>query len=117
MTAFVDTKGVRRREYKAVTTTETDILGPIKDRVTKTLESVHVICTGGGSTLTIRVKAGATLRYPLVNGATFSDDAHMTGLDIPLMQGESVTVQAGANDKLYVIIVTIDDAGTKDGRQ
>jgi hypothetical protein len=117
MTAFVETRGVRRRHYLAATTTELTLISEIKAGVTKVIESIHVVATSGGSTLTVRVKDGSTLLYPLINGATFTADDRRTSLDIPLIAGESVTVQAGANDRLYVVVVTIDDAGSKDGRQ
>jgi hypothetical protein len=114
MTAISETKGQRRRYYKAVTASEADIIPTIKDRVTKVLESVIVVATGGGSTLTLLVKDAGGLLYPLVNGETFATSAQKGELNIPLMAGERVTVQAGAADKLYVILVTIDDAGSKE---
>jgi hypothetical protein len=114
MTAVSETKGQRRRYYKAVTASEVDIITTIKDRVTKVLESVIIVANGGGSTLSLLVKGGATLLYPIINGATFSADAQKVDLNIPLMAGEKVTVQAGAADKLYVILVTIDDVGSKE---
>lgn len=118
MTSFVRTEGRKVVYDKELTSTTEHIVVPAAGaKVARTIESVLFSSDGTADTVSLRVKDGSTVLFPLLDGASLDPNVNLDaipslfpikGYPRPLLKGHSITAQCGAGGHLWISIVLIE---------
>lgn len=118
MTSYVRTEGNKVVYDKELTgTTEHTVVAAATRKVARTIESILITSNGTSDTLTLRVKNGATVLFPLLNNATMNPAVNpavnpslfdIPNYPRPLLTGHSITAQCGTGGRLWISIVMVE---------
>lgn len=127
MTSFVGTDGRKVAYDKELTsTTEHTVVSAATTSVERTIESIIVSSNGTSDTLTLTVKNGATVVFPMLTTQTIDPAAHpgeMTRVfsfppyPRPLHKDHSITAQCGTGGRLWISIIMVERGAQDGGRK
>lgn len=118
MTSFSTTEGNKQvYDVELTGTTEHVIVASASNKVSRVIESIVLSSDGTSDAVTVRIKNGSTVLFPLLDGATLDPAANLNDIPSlfvidnyprPLLGGHSITAQCVTGGHLWISIVLVE---------